>query len=83
MLEMASVDDNMAAVAARYGSLRLPVAMLYGRDDQVVVPAVDRDRAWSAIAGALLEITKGGHIWPVTRSQATAAFNRSNALATA
>ncbi|RZM37567.1 MAG: hypothetical protein EOP67_00590 [Sphingomonas sp.] len=77
MLEMASVDDNMAVAAARYGSLRLPVAMLYGHDDQVVVPAADGDRAWSAIAGALPEITKGGHMWPVTRPQATAAFIRS------
>lgn len=37
MLGMANVDADMAAVAARDGALRLPVAMLYGCDDQVAV----------------------------------------------
>ncbi|RZL72765.1 MAG: alpha/beta hydrolase, partial [Sphingomonas sp.] len=78
MLEMASVDDDMAAVAARYGSLSLPVAMLYGRDDQVVDPAVDGEHARLAIVGASLEMTEGGHMLPVTHPQVTGAFIRAS-----
>jgi pimeloyl-ACP methyl ester carboxylesterase len=77
MLEMASVDGDMAAVAARYGSLSLPVAMLYGRDDHAVDPAVDGERAREAIAGASLEMTEGGHMLPVTQPRATTAFIRA------
>jgi len=79
MLEMASVDDDMAVVAARYGSIKLPVAMLYGSDDQVVDPTVDGEHARSAIADASLEITEGGHMLPVTHPQATVAFIRVSA----
>lgn len=77
MLEMASVDRDMAAIASRYGSIEMPVAMLYGRDDQVVDPTVDGAHARSAIAGALLEMTGGGHMLPVTHPQVSAAFIRT------
>lgn len=46
MMGMANVDADMAAVAARDGALRLPVAMLYGRNDQVA--ALRRTASMSA-----------------------------------
>ncbi|SFP45435.1 alpha/beta fold hydrolase [Sphingomonas rubra] len=77
MLDMASVDRDMAAIASRYGSIEMPVAMLYGREDQVVDPTVDGAHARSAIAGASLEMTEGGHMLPVTHPQVSAAFIRT------
>ncbi|MGI4730898.1 MAG: epoxide hydrolase family protein [Janthinobacterium lividum] len=79
LVELASADHDLAAIAARYGSLTLPVALLYGRDDQVVDPAIDGKRAVDAIPGATLEMTTGGHMLPVSNPEATAAFIRARA----
>ena len=77
LVEVASADHDLAAIAARYPALTLPVALLYGHDDQVVKPRVDGERAAAAIPGALLEMTLGGHMLPVAHPQATAAFIRT------
>ena len=77
LVELASADEDLAAIVARYGSLTLPVALLYGRHDEVVDPAVDGQRAIAAIPGATLEMTDGGHMLPVAYPQATAAFIRA------
>jgi pimeloyl-ACP methyl ester carboxylesterase len=77
MVELASADADLAAIAGRYGSLTLPVAMLYGREDGMVDPAVDGERARKAIAGATMEMTAGGHMLPVTHPRVCAAFIRA------
>ena len=79
LVELASADQDLAAIGARYGSLTMPVALLYGREDQVVDPAIDGKRAVEAIRGATLEITDGGHMLPVSHPHATAAFIRAQA----
>jgi len=77
MVELASADVDLAAIARRYPGLTIPVALLYGDDDQVIVPAVDGDRAVAAIPGATLEMTAGGHMLPVSHPEASAAFIRT------
>ena len=77
LVELASADEDLATIAARYGSLTLPVALLYGREDKVVDPAIDGERAAAAIAGATLEMIDGGHMLPVVHPQGTAAFIRT------
>ena len=79
LVELASADADLAAISARYPMLTLPVAMLYGRDDQVVEPKVDGERAVAAIPGAVLEMTEGGHMPLVAHPQATVAFIRAMA----
>lgn len=77
LVEVASADKDIAAIADRYAALDLPVALLYGREDQVIDPAVDGERAVSVIPGATLELTGGGHMLPVAHPQATADFVRA------
>ena len=78
-VQHSSADDDLAAIAARYPALTLPVAMLYGRDDEVVEPKIDGERAVAAIPGAVLEMTEGGHMLPVAHPRATVAFIRAMA----
>ncbi|WP_174298242.1 epoxide hydrolase family protein [Sphingomonas bacterium] len=79
LVELASADQDLAAISARYRSLTLPVALLYGRDDQIVDSAIDGNRAVDAIPGATLEVTNGGHMLPVSHPKAVAAFIRARA----
>ncbi|WP_277971283.1 epoxide hydrolase family protein [Sphingomonas echinoides] len=79
LVELASADVDLAAIVSRYAELTIPVALLYGRDDQVIAPSIDGDRAVAAIPGATLEITDGGHMLPVAHPQASAAFVRRRA----
>ncbi len=76
LVELASADVDLDAIAGRYGALTIPVALHFGREDQVIAPATDGDRAAAAIPGASLEMTDGGHMLPVAHPQATAAFIR-------
>ena len=77
LVELTSADEDIAAIAGQYGSLTLPVALLYGRGDQVVDPGIDGARAVAAIPGATLEMTDGGHMLPVAHPRATTAFIRA------
>lgn len=79
LVELASVDVDLTAIAARYATLNLPVALLYGREDRVIDPEIDGKGAASAIPGATLEMTEGGHMLPVAHPEATAAFIRAAA----
>ncbi|RZL85802.1 MAG: alpha/beta fold hydrolase [Sphingomonas sp.] len=76
LVELASADADLAAIVSRYADLTIPVALLYGRDDQVIAPSIDGDRAVAAIPGATLEMTDGGHMLPVAHPQASTAFVR-------
>ncbi|WP_353434295.1 alpha/beta fold hydrolase [Sphingomonas faeni] len=76
LVELASADIDLTAIVSRYADLTIPVALLYGRDDQAIAPTIDGDRAVEAIPGATLEMTDGGHMLPVAHQQASAAFVR-------
>ncbi|WP_239016943.1 alpha/beta fold hydrolase [Sphingomonas ginkgonis] len=76
LVELASANEDLIAIVRLYGSLKLSVALLYGREDQVVDPAIDGERAVAAIPGATLEMTDGGHMLPVAHPQASARFIR-------
>ncbi len=76
LVELASADVDLTAIVSRYADLTIPVALLYGRDDQVIAPSIDGEQAVAAIPGATLEMTDGGHMLPVAHPQASAAFVR-------
>ncbi len=76
LAELASADVDLAAIVSRYAKLTVPVALLYGHDDQVIAPSIDGEQAVAAIPGATLETTGGGHMLPVAHPQASAAFVR-------
>ncbi|WEF35103.1 alpha/beta fold hydrolase [Pseudoduganella chitinolytica] len=89
---LAAADDLQAlpaelpALSARYAGLRVPVAVLFGRDDAIL----DWQRHGAGLVAAapqvLLETVAGGHMLPVTQPDVSAAFIAAaaqRALATA
>lgn len=63
--ELRIAKPDMEAIAERYGELGLPVAILYGRGDALLDPALHGGRTAEAIAGARLTLVEGGHMLPI------------------
>lgn len=68
VFELATANPEMQAQAPRYGELKLPVAILYGRGDYLLDPQLHGVKTAAAIPGAKLTQIEGGHmlqvIWP-------------------
>ncbi|MCX8474169.1 MAG: alpha/beta hydrolase [Sphingomonas sp.] len=74
--EIQAAPAEMAALVPRYGEMRVPVAILYGRADAVLDPALNGEKTAAEIPGATLELIEGGHMLPVTHAEATEAWLR-------
>jgi pimeloyl-ACP methyl ester carboxylesterase len=74
--DLVAVNDDLPGMVARYPSLRLPVGVLFGREDRILAPAVHGELAVAAIPGATIELVKGGHMLPFTHAEWCAAFVR-------
>jgi cation diffusion facilitator CzcD-associated flavoprotein CzcO/alpha-beta hydrolase superfamily lysophospholipase len=75
--DLVAANDDLPEMVARYPGLSLPVAILYGRDDRVLDPAVHGRRLAEALPAATLTLIDGGHMVPVTRPDETAAWIRA------
>jgi pimeloyl-ACP methyl ester carboxylesterase len=75
--EISTAADRLAAMAERYPSIRIPVAILFGRDDGVLDPTIHGKMTAAAISTAILEIVEGGHMLPVTQPDLVAWFIRT------
>lgn len=67
--EIGIAKQEMTAIAARYGELQLPVAILYGRGDTLLDPELHGRRTAEEIPGAELTLVEGGHMLPVTQPE--------------
>lgn len=81
-IEAAAGDLRLARgdaeeMSARYGELNLPVAILYGRSDNLLDYRVHGERTASQIPGARLTLVEGGHMLPFTQPLETALWVRS------
>lgn len=74
--EVRMARDAMRALVPHYGALRLPVAILYGRGDTVLDPALHGERTAAEIPGATLTLIEGGHMLPVTHPEKTEVWLR-------
>lgn len=72
--DLMAAGDGMAELAARYGTLRLPVSILFGRDDRVLDWRHHGAAAQALLPGATLTLIDGGHMLPLTAPAATAAW---------
>jgi pimeloyl-ACP methyl ester carboxylesterase len=75
--EISNAADQLAAMVDRYCSIEMPVAILFGRDDGVLDPAIHGTKTAAEIPGAKLEIVEGGHMLPVTQPDLVARFIRT------
>ncbi len=76
--ELEHAPADMAKLVPRYGEIRMPVAILYGRQDAVLDPELNGARTAAEIPGATLELVDGGHMLPVTHPEATEAWLRKS-----
>lgn len=74
--EIQAAPAEMAALVPHYGEMRVPVAILYGRADAVLDPALNGEKTAAQIPGATLELIEGGHMLPVNHAEATETWLR-------
>jgi pimeloyl-ACP methyl ester carboxylesterase len=74
--DLVDLEHELEPMAARYGSLALPVSILYARADNLLEYRKHGELTASQIPGAELELVEGGHMLPFTQPDTTIAFLR-------
>lgn len=74
--ELGHANADLERLIPRYPDLKLPVAILFARGDQVLDPELHGRPTADAIPGARLEMMEGGHMTPVTQPERVATFIR-------
>jgi pimeloyl-ACP methyl ester carboxylesterase len=74
--DLAATRADMAALAARYGELTMPVAILYGREDAMLDPELHGAKIAADFPQVALTLIPGGHMIPVTAPDQVAAWIR-------
>ena len=72
--DMNAASDDIVGMVSRYPSIRVPVGVLFGREDSILDPSVQGETMKEAIPSLDLELIPGGHMLPVTHPDETAAF---------
>jgi len=84
--DLAAIPQDLPAMTQRYGAMRLPVSVLFGRGDRILDPREQGEALAAELPGATLTLVEGGHMLPVTHPDLTANFIReatARALSTA
>lgn len=74
--EIGFAEAAMAGQTPGYPKIAVPVAILYGREDALLDPALHGTGTAAAIPGATVELIPGGHMLPVTHPNETEAWLR-------
>jgi len=72
--DLQALPGVLPAQQARYGTLRLPLGILFGRDDRILDWRFHGQALADTVPGARLELIDGGHMLPVTRPEACIGF---------
>jgi pimeloyl-ACP methyl ester carboxylesterase len=72
--DLQAVPVYLPALEARYGALRLPLGVLFGKDDRILDWRANGQVLTGKVAGARLELVDGGHMLPITQPASCAAF---------
>jgi len=75
-LAAALLPEDIESMTQRYGSLRIPVGILFGRSDRVLDWRAQGEAMKRDLPSLDLEIVEGGHMLPVTQPEVCAAFIR-------
>jgi pimeloyl-ACP methyl ester carboxylesterase len=79
--DLQALPESMPALEARYGSLKTPLCVLYGRSDRILDWKANGQALVDKVPGATLKLVDGGHMLPITQPDATAGFIREAARA--
>ena len=72
--DLQALPASLPAQEARYGTLRIPVGILYGKDDRILDWRANGQALAAKVPGARLELIEGGHMLPITNPDACAGF---------
>jgi pimeloyl-ACP methyl ester carboxylesterase len=72
--DIVAASGDMPQLMQHYGSMRLPVSVLFGRNDAILDPNVHGAGLVAKLPGAKLTLTDGGHMLPITSPERTAEF---------
>lgn len=81
--DVEACQSEMALLAPRYPELSLPVGILFAKQDGILPYADHGPPTAGAIEGAELTSISGGHMFPLTQPQLTAAWIRDRVRASA
>ncbi len=70
--DVVGVNDDLPAMVQRYGSIRVPVGILFGRDDRILSHEDHGIAMQSKVAGLTLTLVEGGHMLPIVAPKPTA-----------
>jgi pimeloyl-ACP methyl ester carboxylesterase len=70
--DLVGVNDDLPHMVPRYASIRVPVGILFGRDDGILSPADHGTAMQSKVDDLTLTLVEGGHMLPIAAPQATA-----------
>jgi pimeloyl-ACP methyl ester carboxylesterase len=77
--DLAAIPTDLEVMTQRYATMRLPVSIVYGRDDRILNPREQGEVLAAKIPGAKFTLIDGGHMLPVTAFGAIAQFIREAA----
>jgi pimeloyl-ACP methyl ester carboxylesterase len=72
--DLQALPARLPQVQERYAELRLPLHVLYGKDDRILDWKANGQALVDKVPGAKLELIEGGHMLPITQVEVTAAF---------
>jgi pimeloyl-ACP methyl ester carboxylesterase len=81
--DLQALPESMPALEARYGELKIPVSVLFGRGDRILDWKANGQALVEKVRGATLKLVGGGHMLPITQPELTADFIRDAARAQA
>lgn len=77
--DMGALAGQLPGYSSRYGELRMPVAVLFGRQDRILSWREQGEALACKVPHAVLEVVEGGHMLPVAQPDLTVQFIRSAA----
>jgi pimeloyl-ACP methyl ester carboxylesterase len=77
--EVSAGSGEVALQAERYATIGVPVAILFGADDRILDPARHGAATAAMIPGGRYDAIPGGHMFPLTAPEPTAAWIRDRA----
>ncbi|GLC93360.1 alpha/beta hydrolase [Cupriavidus sp. TA19] len=77
--DLIGAAQSLPALLQHYGSLRVPVSVLYGSDDRILDYAEHGEALVARVPGATLTLVSGGHMLPVTAIDTCVDFVRDAA----
>ena len=78
--DLIGAASSLPAVVPHYGTLRMPIHVLYGREDRILDYKLNGEAFAAKVPGARLTLVSGGHMLPVTAIDTSVDFVRNAAL---